>query len=148
MQVCTLLQRDTMPAPYPSVFYRPDALLAAQPTVSKHWRQEPDTDWYVKKLCAEEMRLLGHRLDSWTEGMQFNQTVRCAYCGLDVSDFCCVSALCYCADGGTWMERWRLWLMLRYQARHANRYVVFADTVLQHSEYSLTDIRYPSNTNC
>ena len=30
----------TMPAPHCSVFYRPDALPAAQPTVSKHWRQK------------------------------------------------------------------------------------------------------------
>ena len=29
----------TMPAPHHSVFYRPDALHANQPTVSKHWRQ-------------------------------------------------------------------------------------------------------------
>ena len=29
----------TMPAPQHSVFYRPDALPAAQPTASKHWRQ-------------------------------------------------------------------------------------------------------------
>jgi len=29
----------TTPAPYHSVFYRPDALPAAQPTVSKHWKQ-------------------------------------------------------------------------------------------------------------
>ena len=29
----------SMPAPHHSVFYRPDALPAAQPTVSKHWRQ-------------------------------------------------------------------------------------------------------------
>ena len=29
----------TTPAPHHSVFYRPDALLAAQPTASKHWRQ-------------------------------------------------------------------------------------------------------------
>jgi len=36
VQVCTLLQTDTMPAPHHSVFYRPDALPAAQPTVSKH----------------------------------------------------------------------------------------------------------------
>jgi len=36
MQVCTLLQTDAMPAPYGSVFYRPDALHATQPTVSKH----------------------------------------------------------------------------------------------------------------
>ena len=28
----------TMPAPHCSVFYRPDALPAAQPTASKHWR--------------------------------------------------------------------------------------------------------------
>ena len=30
----------TTPAPHRSVFYRPDALPAAQPTVSKHWRQK------------------------------------------------------------------------------------------------------------
>jgi len=30
----------TMPAPHHSVFYRPDALPAAEPTVSKHWRQK------------------------------------------------------------------------------------------------------------
>jgi len=29
----------TMPVPHHSVFYRPDALPATQPTVSKHWRQ-------------------------------------------------------------------------------------------------------------
>jgi len=29
----------TMPAPHRSVFYRPDALPAAQPTASKHWKQ-------------------------------------------------------------------------------------------------------------
>ena len=29
----------TMPAPHHSVFYRPDALPAAQPTASRHWRQ-------------------------------------------------------------------------------------------------------------
>ena len=28
----------TTPAPHQSVFYRPDALPAAQPTASKHWR--------------------------------------------------------------------------------------------------------------
>jgi len=28
----------TTPAPHHSVFYRPDALLATQPTASKHWR--------------------------------------------------------------------------------------------------------------
>ena len=37
MQVCTLLQTDTHASTPPlSFFYRPDALPAAQPTVSKH----------------------------------------------------------------------------------------------------------------
>ena len=39
----------TMPAPHHSVFYRPDALPATQPTVSKHWRLEsimqPNKNW-------------------------------------------------------------------------------------------------------
>ena len=32
MQVCTYLQTDTMPVLHHSVFYRPDALPATQPT--------------------------------------------------------------------------------------------------------------------
>ena len=32
----------TTPAPHHSVFYRPDALPAAQPTASKHWRHRSD----------------------------------------------------------------------------------------------------------
>jgi len=35
MQVCTSLQTIT-PAPHYSVFYRPNALPATQPTASKH----------------------------------------------------------------------------------------------------------------
>jgi len=41
---CT--RQTTMPAPHHSVFYRPDALSAAQPTVSKHWRQNT-TSWNI-----------------------------------------------------------------------------------------------------
>ena len=33
-------RQTTTPAPHHSVFYRPDALSAAQPTVSKHWRHK------------------------------------------------------------------------------------------------------------
>ena len=39
MQVCTSLQRDNHASTPPLSFYRPDALPAAQPTASKHWRQ-------------------------------------------------------------------------------------------------------------
>ena len=34
-----LARQITTPAPHHSFFYRPDALPAAQPTASKHWRQ-------------------------------------------------------------------------------------------------------------
>ena len=36
MQVCTSLQTDNHATPHHSVFYRPDALPATQPTASKH----------------------------------------------------------------------------------------------------------------
>ena len=40
----------TMPAPHYSIFYRPDALPAAQPTASKHWRQlHRQTDIHINK---------------------------------------------------------------------------------------------------
>jgi len=38
MQVCISLQTDNHANTPPHSFYRPDALPAAQPTVSKHWR--------------------------------------------------------------------------------------------------------------
>ena len=38
MQVCTSLQTDNHVSTPSLSFYRPDALPAAQPTVSKHWR--------------------------------------------------------------------------------------------------------------
>jgi len=38
MQVCISLQTDNHASTPPLVFYRPGALPAAQPTVSKHWR--------------------------------------------------------------------------------------------------------------
>ena len=38
MQVCTQLQTDNHASTPPLSFYRLDALSAAQPTVSKHWR--------------------------------------------------------------------------------------------------------------
>jgi len=38
----------TTPAPHHSVFYRPDALPATQPTGSKHWRHLVVSNWHVK----------------------------------------------------------------------------------------------------
>ena len=39
MQICTLLQTNNHASTPPLSFYRPDALPATQPTVSKYWRQ-------------------------------------------------------------------------------------------------------------
>jgi len=39
------------PAPHHSVFYRPDALSAAQPTVSKHWRHQ--SRLIQRKYCLD-----------------------------------------------------------------------------------------------
>ena len=37
----------TTPAPHHSVFYGLDALPAAQPTASKHWRQKESANWWI-----------------------------------------------------------------------------------------------------
>jgi len=39
MQICTSLQTNNHASTPPLSFYRPDALPATQPTVSKHWRR-------------------------------------------------------------------------------------------------------------
>ena len=49
----------TMPAPHHSVFYRPDALPAAQPTASKHWRHMPC------HLCTIFRKMLIMRYDTY-----------------------------------------------------------------------------------
>jgi len=43
----------TMPAPHHSVFYMPDALPAAQPTASKHWRQKGMSKVAVKCIWGD-----------------------------------------------------------------------------------------------
>jgi len=48
----------TTPAPHHLVFYRPDALPAAQPTVSKHWRDNIVSDLANKKFHQAGIRLL------------------------------------------------------------------------------------------
>ena len=39
--ICTMVQTDKHASTSPLSFYRPDALVADQPTVSKHWRHLP-----------------------------------------------------------------------------------------------------------
>ena len=53
-------RQTTMPAPHHSVFYRPDALPAAQPTASKHWRlkhwkQDRDKIKQISPKCFSKL---------------------------------------------------------------------------------------------
>ena len=52
----------TMPAPHHSVFYRSDALPAAQPTVSKHWRQICNLQFHIILRSAAVFNLLHGKL--------------------------------------------------------------------------------------
>ena len=61
MQVCTLLQTDNHASTPPLGFYRPDALPAAQPTASKHWRHSkvPQNNQSYSMGQKNEQELLG-----------------------------------------------------------------------------------------
>ena len=48
MQVCTSLQTNNHASTPPLSFYRPDALPAAQPTASKHWRNDLCIQCWIK----------------------------------------------------------------------------------------------------
>jgi len=52
------LRQIFMSAPHHSVFYRPDALPAAQPTVSKHWRKNGFLTFHKSKLHITYSNLL------------------------------------------------------------------------------------------
>jgi len=45
----------TMPTPHHSVFYRPDALPATQPTVSKHWRHIRSNNEIDKRINVSKI---------------------------------------------------------------------------------------------
>ena len=54
MQVCILLQTDNHTSTPPLCFFRPDALPAAQPTASKHWRQTVRTFNKVRHVVHKQ----------------------------------------------------------------------------------------------
>ena len=57
MQICTSLQTDNHARTQPLSFYRLDALPAAQPTASKHWRS-------IQSSIAAEI----HQASEWSYG--------------------------------------------------------------------------------
>ena len=50
----------TMPASHHSVFYRPDALPAAQPTTSKHWRHAAAREFVIATTQLERILVYHH----------------------------------------------------------------------------------------
>ena len=59
----------TTPAPHHSVFYRPDALPAAQPTASKHWRPQSITHIQAKysgQRSVDSEDTVKREKDRWT----------------------------------------------------------------------------------
>ena len=58
-------RQTTTPAPHHSVFYRPDALPAAQPTASKHWRQCCYMTWQKINFTALVKRVAQTGDFSW-----------------------------------------------------------------------------------
>ena len=65
----------TTPAPHHSVFYRPDALPAAQPTASKHWRDE------VEEHVGRKMSPSRSPMHAQTEGQHENLMLPAASTG-------------------------------------------------------------------
>jgi len=66
----------TTPAPHHSVFYRPDALPAAQPTVSKHWRHKRNK---ITNLCRLWHYMLSNSRSTAVE-MLVSADVHCRMC--------------------------------------------------------------------
>jgi len=73
----------TTPAPHRSFFYRPDALPAALPTVSKHWRQililivnEFNIISLAADICKQQIPLVTYSIMMNVPWRRFNQSVK------------------------------------------------------------------------
>jgi len=89
----------TTPAPHHSVFYRPDALLAAQPTASKHWRQHCHSrpiERSGQEKAYTQSDSTGGQHGFETEA--YNETERAGgrvwYLQLHRFELCCVTDVC------------------------------------------------------
>ena len=79
-------RQTTTPAPHHSVFYRPDALPAAQPTASKHWRQWSSSMTLIRKCGQHCIDSRGTRLNArsllinFTGDFHAKHAQDCNYC--------------------------------------------------------------------
>ena len=65
--ICTLLQTDNHASTSPLSFHGPDALPAAQPTASKHWRYYADLVIDLVKLVTVISYLFSHFMVEWCQ---------------------------------------------------------------------------------
>jgi len=78
MQVCTLHQTENHASTQPLSFYRPDALPAAQPTVSKHWDSEgkfikKENNIVIKEICSWLPHFSANRISSYSSNQGGSQ---------------------------------------------------------------------------
>jgi len=98
----TCSRQITTPAPHHSAFYRPDALPAAQPTASKHWRHQhwtcKDTIMIININLASVLwhRWLGVRKNIWpVKKLSDEVLVWLSVCS-EVQIACIWSSWCHC----------------------------------------------------
>ena len=99
----------TMPAPHHSVFYRPDALPAAEPTVSKHWRHSRYTIY--TKTCSPSGATWAHRVTLISTSVALSQTPAYTarpWYGTSVSSGVTVygRAITQCGSVAEWLACW------------------------------------------
>ena len=82
----------TMPVLHHSVFYRPDALPAAQPTASKHWRQKHKGNNQTNHPLVSA--LLDPQTNSWGKRhcTRFKQDLRCQHL---TESYYCKTGICH-----------------------------------------------------
>ena len=85
MQIYTSLQTNNQAGTPPLGFYRPDALPAAKPTASKHWRQAPKHWRHVLYQSLEISLVCLRRVNSiiqWCSILATNWHFTCVYCSV------------------------------------------------------------------
>jgi len=125
----------TTPAPHHSVFYRPDALPAAQPTASKHWRQSCTN---AKKTVQWQM-LITHELHV------SNNIKMALLCILWLRND---TVQCYIADALHWIcssYKESFTVIMKW---HISTWTSFAVSTPTHSENNVTRKENSSNLQC
>ena len=72
-------RKITMPEPYHSIFYRPDALPAAQSKVSKHWRRYTNLFIIITIFKAHQHKAAGRKTRPDIQNYGCNGNLLCYY---------------------------------------------------------------------